>query len=108
MPMKYGAKRPSGRPCSTKATSGAAGTEPSGPSPWLGSFYFGAPANGAWGTYAVSWELYDAYENGDKRRDGSLVTATIPESKLKEIGKEHWKQSFKPEAWLQARTMPNI
>lgn len=66
---------------------------------WVG-FYFGAPANGAWGTYAVSWELYDAYENGDKRRDGSLVTATIPESKLKEIGKEHWKQSFKPEAWL--------
>ena len=54
---------------------------------WVG-FYFGAPANGAWGTYAVSWELYDAYENGDKRRDGSLVTATIPESKLKEIGKE--------------------
>ena len=46
---------------------------------WVG-FYFGAPANGAWGTYAVSWELYDAYENGDKRRDGSLVSSTIPDS----------------------------
>lgn len=60
---------------------------------WVG-FYFGAPANGAWGTYAVSYELYDAYEVGDKRRDGSLVTATIPASQLKAWGKEHWKQSF--------------
>lgn len=66
---------------------------------WVG-FYFGAPANGAWGTYAVSWELYDAYEDGDKRRDGSLVTAAIPEEDLKSIGKERWKQTFTPKAWL--------
>ena len=73
---------------------------------WTG-FYYGAPANGAWGTYACSYELYDAYEDGDKRRDASLVTACIPESELDRISKEegrdiknHWKQTFKPEAWL--------
>ena len=73
---------------------------------WVG-FYYGAPANGAWGTYACSYELYDAYEDGDKRRDASLVTACIPESELDRIGgiegrdiKNHWKQSFKPTAWL--------
>ena len=73
---------------------------------WTG-FYYGAPANGAWGTYACSYELYDAYEDGDKRRDASLVTACIPESELDRISaeegrdiKNHWKQTFKPEAWL--------
>ena len=74
---------------------------------WVG-FYFGAPANGAWGTYACSYELYDAYEDGDKRRDASLVTATITESELERFGKndmgqsikDHWKQSFTPKAWL--------
>lgn len=73
---------------------------------WVG-FYFGAPANGAWGTYACSYELYDAYEDGDKRRDASLVTACIPESELDRISKlegrdikSHWKQTFKPTAWL--------
>jgi hypothetical protein len=73
---------------------------------WVG-FYFGAPANGAWGTYACSYELYDAYEPGDKRRDGSLVTACIPESELDRISKEEgrdiknrWKQSFTPDAWI--------
>ena len=76
---------------------------------WVG-FYYGAPANGAWGTYAVSYELYDSYEDGDKRRDASLVTACIPESELERIAiedgkdkdyyKNHWKQSFKPTAWL--------
>ena len=73
---------------------------------WVG-FYYGAPANGAWGTYACSYELYDAFEDGDKRRDASLVTACIPESELDRISKEegrdiknHWKQTFKPEAWL--------
>lgn len=74
---------------------------------WVG-FYFGAPANGAWGTYAVSYELYDAYEDGDKRRDASLVTACIPESELDRISalegrdiKNHWKQTFLPKAWLR-------
>ena len=73
---------------------------------WVG-FYYGAPANGAWGTYAVSYELYDAYEDGDKRRDASLVTACLSEAMLDSIGrlegrdiKNHWKQSFKPTAWL--------
>ncbi len=73
---------------------------------WVG-FYYGAPANGAWGTYAVSWELYDAYEDGDKRRDASLVGATISEEELDRISREegrdiknHWKQTFTPKAWL--------
>ena len=66
---------------------------------WVG-FYCGAPANGAWGTMAISWELYDAFEDGDKRRDGSLVTATMTEDELKRIGKLRWRQSFKPTAWL--------
>ncbi|MBQ8711555.1 MAG: RagB/SusD family nutrient uptake outer membrane protein [Prevotella sp.] len=73
---------------------------------WVG-FYYGAPANGAWGTYAVSYELYDAYEDGDKRRDASLVTATLSEGELDRISalegrdiKNHWKQTFTPKAWL--------
>ena len=84
---------------------------------WVG-FYYGAPANGAWGTYACSYELYDAYENYlddpvygnafDKRRDASLVTASMSEELLKSFGKndmgdeivKHWQQRFRPEAWL--------
>jgi len=84
---------------------------------WTG-FYYGAPANGAWGTYACSYELYDAYENYlndptygnayDKRRDASLVTATISEELLKKFGQndmgeeiaKKWLQRFKPTAWL--------
>jgi hypothetical protein len=73
---------------------------------WVG-FYYGAPANGAWGTYAVSYELYDAYEDGDKRRDASLVTACLSEQELDRISqlegrdiKNHWKQTFLPTAWL--------
>ena len=71
----------------------------SGAHGWTG-FYYGAPANGAWGTYACSYELYDAYEDGDKRRDGSLVCATLPKSELERYGKLRWQQTFKPEAWL--------
>jgi len=74
---------------------------------WVG-FYYGAPANGAWGTYAVSYELYDSYEDGDKRRDASLVTACLPESELDRISaiegrdiKSHWKQTFTPKAWIE-------
>ena len=84
---------------------------------WVG-FYYGAPANGAWGTYACSYELYDAYENYindpvygdafDKRRDASLVTASMSEELLKSFGKndmgdeivKHWQQRFVPQAWV--------
>ena len=68
------------------------------------AYYYGACDNGAWGTYQVSWELYDAYEDGDKRRDGSLVCAAVPEEELEKIGKkDHWKQTFvAPKEWLDA------
>ena len=75
------------------------GSKWSGAHGWTG-FYYGAPANGAWGTYACSYELYDAYEDGDKRRDGSLVCATLPKSELERYGKLRWQQTFKPEAWI--------
>ena len=77
---------------------------------WTG-FYFGPTSNGAWGTYQMSYELYDCFENYldgdyvgsfDKRRDASLVTATIPSQYWV---KEHptWKQHVKPtEKWLKA------
>jgi hypothetical protein len=76
---------------------------------WTG-FYFAPTSNGAWGTYQMSWELYDSFENYldgeyagsfDKRRDGSMVTATVPY----EMRKDHpkWEQRVKPtEAWLKA------
>lgn len=77
---------------------------------WTG-FYFGPTSNGAWGTYQMSWELYDDFENYlddpvygnafDKRRDGSMVTATVPY----EMRKDHptWEQRVKPtQAWLDA------
>ena len=84
---------------------------------WVG-FYYGAPANGAWGTYACSYELYDAYENYlndatygnafDKRRDASLVTASMSEELLTSFGNndlgepivKKWQQRFTPTAWL--------
>ena len=74
---------------------------------WTG-FYFGPTSNGAWGTYQMSWELYDDFENYldgpyagsfDKRRDGSMVTATVPA----ELRTEHptWEQRVKPSAkWI--------
>lgn len=77
---------------------------------WTG-FYFGPTSNGAWGTYQMSYELYDCFENYldgqyagsfDKRRDASMVTATIPSQHWIE---EHptWEQRVKPtEAWLKA------
>ena len=76
---------------------------------WTG-FYFGPTSNGAWGTYQMSWELYDSFENYldgeyagsfDKRRDGSMVTATVPY----EMWKDHptWQQNVVPtKAWLEA------
>ena len=76
---------------------------------WTG-FYFGPTSNGAWGTYQMSWELYDSFENYldgdyagsfDKRRDGSMVTGTVPY----ELRKDHptWEQHVKPsQKWLDA------
>ena len=73
---------------------------------WTG-FYFGPTSNGAWGTYQMSWELYDSFENYlgtdvfDKRRDGSMVTATVPY----EMWKDHptWEQRVTPSAkWIEA------
>lgn len=70
---------------------------------WVG-FYCGAPANGAWGTMALSWEIYDAFEVGDKRRDGSMVTACIPDSELEKIGKEKWKNAYQPsDKWFETQ-----
>lgn len=74
---------------------------------WTG-FYFGPTSNGAWGTFQMSYELYDSFENYldgeykgsfDKRRDGSMVTGTIPY----EMWKDHptWEQRVKPtQKWL--------
>jgi len=82
---------------------------------WTG-FYFAPTSNGAWGTYQMSWELYDSFENYnqegdgqyygsfDKRRDGSMVTATIPSQHWV---KDHprWEQNVKPTAaWLKANS----
>ena len=75
---------------------------------WTG-FYFGPTSNGAWGTYQMSWELYDSFENYldgeyagsfDKRRDGSMVTASVPY----EYWKDHptWQQNVVPtQLWLE-------
>ena len=75
---------------------------------WTG-FYFAPTSNGAWGTFQMSWELYDSFENYldgeyagsfDKRRDGSMVTATVPY----EMRKDHptWEQRVKPtDLWLK-------
>lgn len=75
---------------------------------WTG-FYFAPTSNGAWGTFQMSWELYDSFENYldgpyegsfDKRRDGSMVTATVPY----ELRKDHptWEQRVKPtDLWIQ-------
>ena len=76
---------------------------------WTG-FYFAPTSNGAWGTFQMSWELYNDFENYldgdyagsfDKRRDGSMVTATVPY----EMRKDHptWEQRVMPtKAWLEA------
>lgn len=83
-------------------------TKNAGARGWTG-FYFGPTSNGAWGTFQMSWELYDAFENYlsgeyagsfDKRRDASMVTATIP---AKYIVKPEWEQRVKPtQAWIDA------
>jgi hypothetical protein len=82
-------------------------TKNAGARGWTG-FYFGPTSNGAWGTYQMSWELYDSFENYldgeyagsfDKRRDGSMVTGTVPY----EMWKDHptWEQHVKPtQKWL--------
>ncbi len=84
-------------------------TKNAGARGWTG-FYFGPTSNGAWGTYQMSWELYDSFENYlegeyagsfDKRRDASMVTATVPyEWRMKH---PEWEQRVKPsQAWLDA------
>lgn len=77
---------------------------------WTG-FYFAPTSNGAWGTFQMSYELYDAFENYldgeyagsfDKRRDASMVCATLP---AENWVKDHptWKQNVVPtEAWIKA------
>ena len=84
-------------------------TKNAGARGWTG-FYFAPTSNGAWGTYQMSWELYDSFENYldgqyagsfDKRRDGSMVTATVPY----ELRKDHptWEQRVKPtQNWIDA------
>ena len=81
---------------------------------WTG-FYFAPTSNGAWGTFQMSWELYDSFENYnqqaedgefygsfDKRRDASMVTATIP-SQYWVAEHPRWEQRVKPtDAWLKA------
>jgi hypothetical protein len=63
-------------------------------------YYSAAPANEGWGTIALSWEIYDAFEAGDKRRDGSMVTAAIPANKLV---KEKWAGTIPvPQEWKDA------
>ncbi len=66
------------------------GNAVSGANGWT-IYYSAAPANGGWGTISLSWELYDSFEPGDRRRDGSLVTAAIPESNLV---KPEWKSTI--------------
>ena len=86
-------------------------TKNAGARGWTG-FYFGPTSNGAWGTYQMSWELYDSFENYldgdyagsfDKRRDGSMVTGTVPY----ELRKDHptWEQHVKPtQKWIDANS----
>ncbi len=66
------------------------------------SYYSAAVANGGWGTIALSWELYDSFEPGDKRRDGSLVTAAIPTT---DLVKDEWASTIVvPQEWLDANS----
>lgn len=64
-------------------------------------YYSAAPANGGWGTLALSWELYKAFESGDKRRDGSLVTAAVPTATLEADGIQPSTIKMQPE-WAAA------
>lgn len=57
-------------------------------------FYWASLSAGGWGNFYMSWELYDAFEVGDKRRDGSLVAAPLSDADLKSIGKEQWAQRY--------------
>ncbi len=54
-------------------------------------YYSAAPADGGWGTIALSWELYDCFEAGDRRRDGSMVTAGVATSTMKD---EKWQSTL--------------
>lgn len=44
------------------------------------NFFAGSTnGGGGWGSEYLSWELYFAYENGDKRRDASMCTSPVAE-----------------------------
>lgn len=62
-------------------------------------YYSACPGNGGWGTIALSWELYQSFEPGDRRRDGSLVTAAVPAEKLAAAGMDESTLPI-PQAWL--------
>lgn len=47
------------------------------------------PLNGGWESMFLSWEWYNAYEKGDKRRDASCVTANIPAEKMAEYNLDY-------------------
>lgn len=42
-------------------------------------WYVACPENGGWGSLFLSWEWYNDYEKGDKRRDGSCCTGAVIE-----------------------------
>ncbi len=76
------------------------GSAVSGANGWT-IYYSAAPANGGWGTIAISWELYSSYEEGDRRRDGSLVTASVPTDQLPEA----WQSTIVPQTeWMESET----
>src|ERR1035437_9185574 len=45
---------------------------------WI-TYFTACPATGGWGSLYLSWEWWSSYEQGDKRRDASGVTAAVPD-----------------------------
>jgi hypothetical protein len=45
---------------------------------WM-TYYTACPDLGGWGTLYLTWEWWSHYEQGDKRRDASGVTGTVPD-----------------------------
>ena len=43
---------------------------------WV-TYFSACPATGGWGSLYLSWEWWSSYEQGDKRRDASGVTAAV-------------------------------
>ncbi len=44
---------------------------------WM-TYFTACPAVGGWGSLYLSWEWWDSYEQGDKRRDASGVQGAVP------------------------------